>query len=112
MAPGPKMAPISEKRKALKVKAKKKKASATSRSLPLITSVIPARPEQPKRVSTTKKKPALRPNSNTSQTSAASELRFSFPEDAVPAASLDQDIHRASARQSASVGQWNGQFRH
>jgi hypothetical protein len=41
----------------------------------------------------------------------ALSLRVSLLEDAVPAAFLDQDIHRTSARQSAGVVQWNGQFR-
>src|SRR5580765_2311625 len=105
-ARGPKPAPISEKRRVLKAKARKKRASGTSRSHPSITSVTLARLEQLKKASTTKKaqaSPAPRPSSKTLQKSAVFRAALSFPADAVPAAFADQDILRASARQSANV---------
>src|SRR5690242_15683996 len=105
MAPGPRAAPKSEKRKTRQAKlkkARKRRASATSRSHPSTTSVTLVPPGRLKKVST-KKAPAqaLRPSSKFNQErSAASWLRFIFPEDAVPAAFAGQGIHRASARQS------------
>ena len=46
-----------------------------------------------------------------SRRAQSSGLRFSFPADAAPAAFADQDIHRASARQSAGAALWSVQFR-
>src|SRR5690349_3091174 len=101
MAPGPRAAQKSGKRKTRQAKpkkARKRKASATSRSHLSTTSVTLVRPAPVKKLST-RKAPvqALRPSSKIHQKSAASGLRFIFPEDAAPATFADQGIRRASA---------------
>src|ERR1044071_1437123 len=116
MAPGPRAAPKSEKRKTRQAKpkkARKRRASATSRSHPSTTSVTLVRPGRLKKVST-KRAPAQALHLSSKilpQRSAASWLRFIFPEDAAPAAFVGQGIHRATARQSADAAPWSGQGR-
>src|ERR1041385_8839853 len=125
MAPGPKAVQKSEKKKTRQAKpkkARKRKASATSRSHPLTISVTHVRPGRLKKVSTTKKAPAqaLRPSSKDSPEKHALTVGQSwlttgrisvyqncldliFPADAVPAAFAGQGILRANARQSAGA---------